>query len=809
MVIILLITWSGIPQNAAHAQKTARLSEEERKRAIEKLERLFDALEEVAKEIPRDTFDPQAIVNKVGKDPIKLFEWVRDNTYLVPYRGSLRGPIGVLMDRLGNSLDRALLLAELLRTVGHEARLSRGALSAKQAEQVLRDARPIPLGGGLPVESESPESVQEMLSKYVQKYGLDQIEMQRVINKMTLQQQQMAEDVAQRVEEQTAAILELIGKPETDIRAAEWAKAVQALQEHWWVQWLYDSRWVDLDTTLPEAKPRKVLTKVQANYQPDKLDEKFLHLVTIRVIIERWNDGKFEEEKVLEHTLRPSELFGKRIVLQHVPVNWPKDLNLLREEKPLERLKTAVLQEKEWLPVLSVGSEQIVQSSFTDLGEVKDDPSKKPESPAEDVGRGAGGVFGGMTGALFDGAPDREDKKESHLTAEWIEYEVRVLEKPTLQIRRKILDLLGPAARHDKKTAAPELSKAVRNQRATVLLGSVEMLFLVCNLSAQYEEHLTATMMLVNRDHLLRLVKARFVREPTEALGELALLIPLPGPAYILARVRSKFRQKRFPLYLDTVNIFSYHTRLRYDDDKGPEYARAIDIVRNELAVPFVSQRDRFGERVRQGVLETNAEAAIMSKYGLVANTALLFAQTRREGDEWLRLHEAEGRAWQKLWLPEDIRTRIKQDLADGYLVLAPRKSVLVNGRALIGWWRVDPRTGNTLGVGEHGWGQAMSEYAEEAFVLQEIRSTIEGFANMMRCLTLGITSPLRGMNPQYDPLVQKCVWDQICGKLMGLLNPFGRMDRTWTNLIRQLTFDWLSSGFCEDIWEAGRRVKH
>ena len=110
MVFILFISFSGIPQNAAYAQKTAHLNEEDRKRAAEKLENLFDALEEAAKEIPRDTFDPKAIVEKVGTDPQKLFEWVRDNTYLVPYRGSLRGPIGVVMDRLGNSLDRSLLL---------------------------------------------------------------------------------------------------------------------------------------------------------------------------------------------------------------------------------------------------------------------------------------------------------------------------------------------------------------------------------------------------------------------------------------------------------------------------------------------------------------------------------------------------------------------------------------------------------------------------------------------------------------------------------------------------------------------------
>src|SRR5208282_5744340 len=76
----------------------------------DKLEKLFPMIEQAERQIPRDTFDMQAVIDKVGKDPQKLFEWVRDNTYFVPYRGLLRGDRGVLMDRLGNSLDRAMLL---------------------------------------------------------------------------------------------------------------------------------------------------------------------------------------------------------------------------------------------------------------------------------------------------------------------------------------------------------------------------------------------------------------------------------------------------------------------------------------------------------------------------------------------------------------------------------------------------------------------------------------------------------------------------------------------------------------------------
>jgi hypothetical protein len=49
---------------------------------VDKLADYFRAREEAAEEIPRDTLDPQAVVDKVGNDPDALFGWGRHNTYL-------------------------------------------------------------------------------------------------------------------------------------------------------------------------------------------------------------------------------------------------------------------------------------------------------------------------------------------------------------------------------------------------------------------------------------------------------------------------------------------------------------------------------------------------------------------------------------------------------------------------------------------------------------------------------------------------------------------------------------------------------
>jgi hypothetical protein len=87
---------------------------EERRAFLERIDRVLASLEAARRELPRDAFDLQGVVEVAGRDPVKLFEWVRDRTVWVPYSGTLRGATGVLLDRMGNSLDRSLLLADLL-----------------------------------------------------------------------------------------------------------------------------------------------------------------------------------------------------------------------------------------------------------------------------------------------------------------------------------------------------------------------------------------------------------------------------------------------------------------------------------------------------------------------------------------------------------------------------------------------------------------------------------------------------------------------------------------------------------------------
>src|SRR5438874_2569302 len=93
--VLMTLAWSGQPQYVRAAQSAAagptpQQQRDQLKQTADVLERSFPLLEQAERELPRDSFEPQAAADRVGHDPQKLFEWVRDGTTLVPYQGTLR-----------------------------------------------------------------------------------------------------------------------------------------------------------------------------------------------------------------------------------------------------------------------------------------------------------------------------------------------------------------------------------------------------------------------------------------------------------------------------------------------------------------------------------------------------------------------------------------------------------------------------------------------------------------------------------------------------------------------------------------------
>ena len=210
-----------------------------------------------------DALRPERIVADVGDEPTALRDWVGEHTRWVPYLGTLRGAEGVLIDGTGSSLDRSLLLAELLAQAGRPARLARARLSDEVARGIIEN-----------------EAGRWRAAPRVSPADLSPAE---------LEHRQAIADAAADVSGWVPLTAE--GAPTMTTSASE------AARDHWWVQSQDGTTWLDLDplladTTRPEA---------EETYAPDFLPRELSHLVTIRVVAERWDRDGLETFMPFEH----------------------------------------------------------------------------------------------------------------------------------------------------------------------------------------------------------------------------------------------------------------------------------------------------------------------------------------------------------------------------------------------------------------------------------------------------------------------------------------------------------------------------
>jgi RHS repeat-associated protein len=63
-----------------------------------------------------------ALADSLGRNPIRMYEWVKNTIDFQPYRGSLKGAAQTLAEGCGNDVDIASLLIALLRYSGYPAR---------------------------------------------------------------------------------------------------------------------------------------------------------------------------------------------------------------------------------------------------------------------------------------------------------------------------------------------------------------------------------------------------------------------------------------------------------------------------------------------------------------------------------------------------------------------------------------------------------------------------------------------------------------------------------------------------------------
>jgi hypothetical protein len=681
------------------------------------LNRLFVALEALSAEIPRGTFEPQAVVEKVGRDPGKLFEWVRDETLWVPYLGELRGPTGVLMDRVGNSLDRSLLLAELLQKAGHTVRLARASLTEQQAGELLSRVRPASKDG-LPAPN---EPLSEEAAKRLEKVSADLVLPDQSVNaamdQIRREREQGRARATEGLSKVTPLVLAAAGMDKVSEDPAGRRSAIRCIRDHWWVQvQTTEDAWADADPLTASARMGETFAQATETLAPDPADQRFpldpdmVHRVTVRVVVEQLTPRKLTEHVVLAHELRPCDNVGQDARLRHVPIGWPKGVDAANQAD----LKKALLAQAQWMPVLEAGGKTVSQSGFTVSGDIVSAPRANSGGP---VPAPAGGMLGGL-GGMLGGGGNEEDKPAAPtrsaglLTAEWVDFELSRPGERSRTIRREVFDLLGPTARAAASPAPPGLDETRQLDRALALMGEARILALPCDLSPQFLLHQVFQPLVDAKDKLLTIA---LTDEPgrRKQLAREALDAPYAlGMTHWWALARQRLSPVHKLVYLDSLNVLTHTTEWRQDANGSLGVRERIDIAANPIAVVQTAAENPLTVRVRQGLADTAAEGLVLdrgSKEPITTITVLTRTAASQIPLHVLRPGQPDpGQAG----MTPDIRARVDQDLAAGYLVVLPATPILLNDSLRCGWFRVHMATGETLGVMDNGFHQANSDYS-------------------------------------------------------------------------------------------------
>lgn len=668
------------------------------------IQRLLEALRGERAELPKDRFDVVAALELTDYTPEGVFAWVRDTTRLVPYRGALRGPTGVLMDREGNSLDRALLLQDLFDAIGYDTRLVGATLAPEDATSLLAEvrARPWERAAELPGEAgaatPSATSMANVSDDLVARYGLDAELLTAATNLTVEREASLREELEDRTASQSGTLLALVADVLPTADSAQAAAHEHALlgdlADHWWLQFDDAGTWVDVDPSFVGHELGDKITDPTTTLDASGIAElppEMQHRVTLALVLECLDGGSLVETPLLTlDPILPAQLLGTRVTINVVPA-----AQLQGEAGDPEALTAALLEEQHWYPMINVGD-----TSHTDL---EFSPScEATEFTPPWIGGTVQDVLGGLGGGLFGPGRDAES-----VTALRLRITLDAPGEASTIIDRDLFDALGSAKRASGELE-PSQDDADRLAWRLRLIGERELLVTAGGLDASFVADLTAHALLLSGPQISASQAGQSVAPPASSAAI------APGALHALAL----WRQRTMPtsLFQGDANVLMRHLWVTSSAGGTLEVRQSLDIVEDRL-MSYQAAEASAQSRLRHGVAATNAEALLAAQLCADAATEPFCALTGNAGE--MLATSPDPASWKLILGPAEVdmalagwsadaRESLKEDLTEGQAAVVP---VAAPEEGEAAWWLVDTRTGAVLGVDEHGRGNVMIDY--------------------------------------------------------------------------------------------------
>lgn len=584
---------------------------------------------------------PAGVAEALGRDPARIFAYVRDQIAFESYRGCLRGPRGTLLAMAGNDVDRSALLAALLESAGQKVRFARGHLSDADARALVMSMwaeRPAANAAGAAAGPAAARPVATALNAAVQRdYGIVRAELKK----------------AKIAIPATAA-------PSLDV-------LVKDAQDHVWIQWSNGGAWLDLDPSKADAAPGRAYAPVSETF--DHLPARLFHRVDVRLRIEEYTGATATTREVLRFAAVASDLSGANVVLSHQPENWKGPAASLEQAMATVFEATGRLK-----PVLIAGDTAVIGKPFR-LGP----PGTVGMSSLRD---------------LLGGAGTRHDVPIA--VAEWLVIDAVAPDGRTATVEREVFDLIGRARRKD---AAPLAADEIAQRAAGA--GSFDLTAAIYSLSFQtggIARAYVASAAPPSADEAGDVTAAlRHLARVFEATSD-ALTARFSGSSG--APVRLYFDSPRVTIVeFAKTQDGAYRVAI----DLRRDTAQAVSADQNaENAFFSRVARGVVDGALERAVLDYVAAASPghgARVRGRISTSALFEIASSRHVPTLLMQSGLPSSAG----LSADALARLDDDLKTGGLVIAPDRGIEMDGVTRLAWWHVNPQSGDTVAVADDG----------------------------------------------------------------------------------------------------------
>ena len=366
----------------------------------------------------RDGYPVAALAWTLDYDVDEMFRYVADEIRYEPYPGILRGAAGTLAAGAGNSVDKSLLLAALLDASLVPYRFARGPLDEAAAARIV-DSLATDLAGARQAALDPLERGVDQLTAAASpppgtegSPAADEQEAEAI----AIQAARRFEVARSRVHETVTMLSDALGGAGITLPSSgnDVSLPTAEITDHTWVQVANGASWKDFDPTLPATPAGAALATPSEAI--DGLPDDLRYGVRFEVLVERVQAGQLVTNSILTDDEFADRLAGVPVMFGHVTPSSLKRLGVT----------LSTLLGDGWIdyrPTLGIGTRSLVADGTV----------------AFPVAGGPTDIFGSET-SPGAGPVDGE------ATAEWLQITVTPPGSDPEVIRRTVFDRL-PAVR--------------------------------------------------------------------------------------------------------------------------------------------------------------------------------------------------------------------------------------------------------------------------------------------------------------------------------------------------------------------------